>query len=278
MTRPLPAWRQALLDREMCTAVALYGMPYTPQCAAAFYEEVTAWCDRAGSPMRVHGMKRNGRRGRVSKRVIAEQFSGVHSLELRSECSGAAAEGTGRSQEALWLPERPTEPEFGRALGTLWVPDALAELDSADFRDLARRLVTRCCAAYGIAYRRSRLMGPGYYAFAFVYETSAAPPPDADEDHLGAWLLALERATYESGELRWVYPLNYLNNAQLGAPIDGSSLRDWIAADPLRGTLTSVGSLTEWLVAEDSLGVIRAATERAELTYSRERFLRRLGH
>ena len=277
MTRPLPAWRRALLDREMCAAVALYGMPYTPQSAAAFYEEVTAWCERAGAPMQVLGMKRNGRRGRVSKKVVAEKLSGVESLELRSDVRGAAGEGSGRSQEALWLPERPTEPAYRRALGVFWAPAPMAELTSPDFRDLARRLVTRCGAAYGIAYRRSRLLGPGYYAFAFVYETPVAPPPDVDEDHLGAWLLALEHATYEAGELRWVYPLNYVNDAQLAREIEGSTLCDWVAADPARGTLAPSGPLTEWSVPEQSLAAVRAAAGRAGLTFSRERFVREAG-
>ena len=47
----------------------------------------------------------------------------------------------------------------------------------------------------------------------------------------------MDKQVYLDGYLRDVYPLNYLNSVQLGRMVDRIAMRDWIAAEPHRGTL-----------------------------------------
>jgi len=79
-----------------------------------------------------------------------------------------------------------------------------------------------------------------------------------DPARICQWSEALrECAHIKNGWLREVYPLNYLSNAHLNAPVGDHMLRQWILEDADRGTMAPVTSdLMLWDVPDDRIGEI----------------------
>lgn len=70
--------------------------------------------------------------------------------------------------------------------------------------------------------------------------------------------------------LRDVFPLNFLNPHHLGMQVKGQSLKDWIEADPRRGSLRPLieGKLWTWSVPENRIQALRKVLGPARLLIS----------
>ncbi|MEN9224661.1 MAG: hypothetical protein Q6M54_04235, partial [Thermostichus sp. DRC_bins_24] len=106
---------------------------------------------------------------------------------------------------------------------------------------------------YGICYVH-------YRPKQLVIDTRQASNAKGEErERLYKWDdYAIEHALYNQGQLRDIYPFNFLNSSQLEMPVDGIPLSDWIQQDPSRGSLEPMNErLTLWRVEEQNIPAIR---------------------
>lgn len=265
----------------LCAAFAFYGGRHTPESAAAFHEHIAGWYDRIGHPLQKQTLKRNGRRGRVSRRVITEGFSGVESVEMYTTDPAARNSMSDYIRCASWMDGSDiTEPPLTRALALLWHDAAIADLDDSSLRQAVQAFIAASGMTYVVGYRRDRGFGPGHYACSTGWRPHAlVEPPDHDEDHKGQWHHGMFAQLYNCGVLRYVYPLNYLNASQMSNRIAGQALANWIRADASRGSLRELEGtgLTLWEVPDAALDAMRAALGDAGLTFNRDRYIASLG-
>ena len=122
-----------------------------------------------------------------------------------------------------------------------------ADLDAvyANLVQFVSNEVPRMACSYGLLYSAEKVADAFYYAEGenlvrlFDYEDPTVFKRDAPGRFEGP-------ARYRRDALRMVYPCNVLNAAHLDIQIQGSSLKEWIATEPTRGTLTRIGS-EQWL-------------------------------
>jgi hypothetical protein len=83
----------------------------------------------------------------------------------------------------------------------------------------------------------------------------------AEGDRIACWFHKYNDPKYwHIGMLRDIYPLNFLSKAHLENQIKGLPFDQWVAADPVRGTLKPLtNSMWSWRVEEDNISTIREA-------------------
>lgn len=105
--------------------------------------------------------------------------------------------------------------------------------------------VPQIACSYGMLYQAKKVADAFYYAEGenlarlFDYEDPTVFKRDAPGRFKGP-------ARYRKDVLRMIYPCNVLNAAHLDIQIHGASLKEWIASEPERGTLTRIGN-EQWL-------------------------------
>jgi len=117
---------------------------------------------------------------------------------------------------------------------------------------------------YGYVVRMPMERSPPTFINGLVFGNPTSGLTRVQEDEINKWGAARRGcADYIddtiSHYLRDVYPLNFLNPHHLAMQVKGQSLKDWIEADPKRGTLKPLieGKLWTWTVPENRIQPIR---------------------
>lgn len=115
-------------------------------------------------------------------------------------------------------------------------------------------------AQYGYAYQRKFSQGPTFYP----YGVHGGNERDSDEDRkkITKWNheYRMSDGNYKTGDLRDLYPYNFLSKAHLDRTVLGMPLKAWIEADPSRGTLTKLtDTLWSWHVDPCHIDAVRDA-------------------
>ena len=121
-------------------------------------------------------------------------------------------------------------------------------------------LLRSCSPAYAICYSRPRSLGPDWYAVGVLLgdRSGRTPIPDEEARRICRWGdMAMPAQVYQCGLLRDVYPVSFLNQAQLSSRVGSVSLEQWIRQDPARGSLApAAAQLTRWDVPPENIARI----------------------
>jgi hypothetical protein len=116
---------------------------------------------------------------------------------------------------------------------------------------------------YGISYKRDFARGPGLYADGMIYGTSRRDEPvdEQENTNISKWFhIYGDPEDYHHGDLRDIYPLNFLSKEHLERSIDGHNLKIWIESSPDHGTLKPLtNTIWSWHVPEDKISDVREA-------------------
>ncbi|HQS85135.1 MAG TPA: hypothetical protein PLY23_09640 [Alphaproteobacteria bacterium] len=111
--------------------------------------------------------------------------------------------------------------------------------------------------SYGYAYQRLFKLGPTWYPFGTIQGLEWG---DKEEDAITKWLdeYRMSDGKYKSGDLRDIYPMNFLSKTHQNLKIDSLPFFEWIKADSKRGSLTELKeSLWAWWVEPDNISYVR---------------------
>lgn len=117
---------------------------------------------------------------------------------------------------------------------------------------------------YGYVVHMPMDRSPSTYIEGLVYGNPASGLTRAQEDEINKWGNAKSSCgawldDTISQYLRDIFPLNFLNPRHLAMQVKGQPLKDWIEADPKRGSLKPLieGKLWTWTVPENRIQAIR---------------------
>lgn len=125
---------------------------------------------------------------------------------------------------------------------------------------LVRDLSTLLSAHYGYGYQRRFAQGPTFYAFGAIGGNEEIS--DHEEHQIMCWnnTYRMPDGIYTLGDLRDIYPYNFLSTPHLERDIFGQPLRQWIESDSSRGKLTPLtDTLWSWHVTPDQISPVRNA-------------------
>jgi hypothetical protein len=132
---------------------------------------------------------------------------------------------------------------------------------------LLKRFAAPWNPGYGYAFQRPFKLGPEWYVFGYskgLEISSTDPIIKREERAMTLWRDAygLPDAPYKPGDMRDVYPFNWVSSVHLKRPfkLEGKAwtLEDWIVAHPQYGTLTPMGrDRWLWSVREEQRSHIR---------------------
>ena len=108
----------------------------------------------------------------------------------------------------------------------------------------------------------------------YAMNVSSGRIPECDALRISRWGAGMAYEVYNRGQLRDVYPWNFLTSLQLNATIGGIRLREWIGELKLRGTLTELTrEVTLWEVGAEQIPLIRVALDELGVIFDYEREL-----
>lgn len=123
---------------------------------------------------------------------------------------------------------------------------------------------TQATFEYGYVVRMPMDRSPPTYINGLVFGNPTTGLTQVQEDEINKWGNARSSCgawldDEISHYLRDIYPLNFLNPHHLATQVKDQSLKEWIAADPKRGTLKPLieGKLWTWTVPEHRIRAIR---------------------
>ena len=144
-------------------------------------------------------------------------------------------------------------------LGTILVicfDDQILGFNPDTIAPLAKDLSTFFGAQYGYAYQRKFSQGPSFYPYGTIGGNEDIS--DEEESQITKWGLVYGTPKYHLGQLRDIYPYNFLSQPHLDNQIGNLSLKAWIDTDPARGKLTQLtDSLWSWHVDPAHIEAVR---------------------
>lgn len=133
----------------------------------------------------------------------------------------------------------------------------LARVPSQPLFSRMRDVASAIRPSYGIGIRRDVKQYADAYLFGCVGGLDSSIPEEEEEElNISRWgdIGMEEYEVYAKGELRDVYPWNFLTTPQLTAPVGRQSLEQWIRANPGFGKLISVtDEMLLWETNEDRI-------------------------
>lgn len=134
-------------------------------------------------------------------------------------------------------------------------------LSDSELLKIALDMAQFCRPVYGYRCDRRMTDGPIYYPFGII---AGLDRKDEEREQISRWRRRRETSgppTYLTNLFRDVYPVNFLSPTHLQRQIGDTTLREWIAAHPRRGTLSenNDASLIVWRIPERSRPQVRKA-------------------
>jgi hypothetical protein len=116
---------------------------------------------------------------------------------------------------------------------------------------------------YGIAYEREIDKGPGWYVHGVIVGLNNKKDPLVKQErgNISKWLHTYgDPLRRHLGDLRDIYPLNFLSKEHLERVVGDQTLKTWIESSLDHGTLVPLtDQLWSWHVPEDKISDIREA-------------------
>jgi hypothetical protein len=236
--------------RSTHDCIGLYSLRH-PRLDRTLYNQFLSWFARKGCSVDTIGLTPPFRTMRKFKRMVKkiEQLKLSETLGLELNCH---AEGAKNQIEdcKLVVDLSVSEPSFAFSSRTDVYPRCEETLD------LLKPVIERFQPEYGIGFTRNFYHGPTFYVRGIGCNGRVSVE---DEENLIGWFsYARKRFVWRHGQIRDVYPWNFLTAPQLNAKVGEATLRDWIGASPSRGILRPVTSdMLLWDVPESDIPAVR---------------------
>lgn len=151
---------------------------------------------------------------------------------------------------------------------------------SLSSEEYIKNILKGCVPKYAYGFLRESKKGTFFYTCGIIVGLSSDSGrcPDADEvSRITRWGSYGVRAckspgtvknAYEIGDLRDLYPWNYLTEAALNRKIEGTALLQWIQENPTRGELKPVGNEGFiWRLTDEQIAATRPAMIEADILF-----------
>lgn len=178
--------------------------------------------------------------------------------------------------EYIWLGSTPADAKYdtsdaifsielsldSKPYVTIVFDDAVIPFSKDSMALLAKDLSSFFKSNYAIGFQRHNDKGPSCYAMGVIYNGGYS---DIENAVIAKWLYGYPKE-YNPGDLRDVYPLNFISQAHLERQVEGKSFKQWIELSPHHGTLESVtDTLWMWSLNEGDISSVREALKNADL-------------
>lgn len=252
-------------------AFVAYGVTLTTSVIQELYERFVdlhrQWSGELPSLAVIHGAGFSGKKvtfKAADRKLKKLGFDGVAHVTLFSTFPGIQPQSSGYTVYS--------NVDTERAKVILAGTTSYLLLDGA-MQARVEAIFDLCRARYGYGLTRETDRGGPISFYARGMATYLDKPSlEEEEEQLTTqwWGFYVERQkVYENGELRDLYPWNYLNEKQLAMPIGGTTLRDWIRSDASRGLLEDRGSgLMLWSLTPVQITELRDTVKDAGLLFN----------
>lgn len=134
--------------------------------------------------------------------------------------------------------------------------DQIAPFHSSLVCSLTKDLSSFFDARYGYAYQRQFGQGPDLYPFG-VLSGLDSDKDEEEREQINIWGLKYGSSKYHLGQLRDIYPYNFLSQAHLDNKIGNQSLHNWIKSEQNRGELTPLTqTLWCWSLTPEQIATV----------------------
>lgn len=143
--------------------------------------------------------------------------------------------------------------------------DSTVESTDVGLISLAEEITSFLRPQYGILYRRISRLCPSCYAYGLP-----GPNVKNEEDALriSRWKSGYWNRVFLKGQIRDVYPSNFLNQSHLDFPVDRLRFYEWVIDAPGRGVLKPfTKSLTLWEVPDSDIPKLQESLAEAGMIY-----------
>lgn len=244
-----------------CSVIAFYGFKLTSERRRILWNRLKAWFIDLGHEATFASLIIDGRTGQTKKLNRVEAT--LRENQFRSVTGFSLLHMPGSRKDLFNTPLSAGYSDQRNGYIVLDADSAICDLSSPTFIDVSIAVARIANPAYGIGYRRRFGDGGAFYATGILMGPSATTAEqEFEEEQIAGWAShgMAEHQVYLKGELRDVYPLNYLTSAQLHAVVDNVTLEQWIKADAKRGKLRKVSAkMSLWEIADDRIPAVRSA-------------------
>jgi len=254
---------------EECTAIVFYGVDLTTEAVGCVYDAVVGWYKALGHPPDKAAIRGPGHSGKFTSfehadsKIRRNGIDGVTDFELYALMENAKLVASDYLLAAVCSKKHSYMYVVARS--------SIAPLSGPAILPLTKQMAGCRSPEYGIGYTRDHHLGPCTYAVGISEGLGlggTGTPQREEALRISFWMRAMGDRLWRQGVLRGIYPWNFLNTAQLGMPIDGISLRQWIERDPHRGKLEPLndGSFL-WEIEVADLPSVRQVLQKAEIIF-----------
>ncbi len=241
------------------SVVAMYGLQFSTDRVDAAYRHLLEWFDSLECHPDRAGVSGDGFKDGVGsfdefdRQLQRRGFSEVRGLNLYCLVPDGEIPGSD------WCVS--VDIDHGRSLCVVGARSSIAPIPGGAMASIARTLIRDFDPVYGIGFRREMEFGPTFYAMGGNVGWNLWGEERQKAERIQRWWTdGIEQRIYLKGVLRDVYPWNLLTHLQLGRQVEGVPLKQWIADDHSRGTLSSFeGSTWLWEVSNGMRPRVRVA-------------------
>lgn len=184
------------------------------------------------------------------KKIRELEFKGITAIELYAP----PPDHNDDMFDAIFLMHlRLKQDDTGFILG---FDNAILGFDLNTINSIAKDIAGFLNPGYGIAYQRDFDKGPSLYAYGVIGNEGYS---DEEEKNIAKWMhIYGDPERYREGDLRDIYPYNFLSEAHLVRNVGDKTLKEWIMLSSEHGTLTPLTEkLWTWEVPQENISSVR---------------------
>lgn len=226
-------------------------LPHGPRLDREFYDQILSWFEAKACSVDTIGLgscfKGIRQFSRMHKKIEQFELDKAASLEINSHAEGAKNQ---LEDCKLCVSLSDHAQTFALSSRTDIYPRGQETLE------LLIPVIERLQPEYGIGFTRNFYYGPICYVWGLLCNHWIS---EEDLENCSGWTTyGMKRFIWRQGQIRDLYPWNFLNHSQLNAKVANKTLRQWIESKSGRGILQPVGeNLTLWDVPEEQIRAIR---------------------
>lgn len=269
----------------LCSSIILHDINITPKTIEALYEESLAWIASHGRvPDKMSVSRpdkkeaRYNRFDRTDSKLRKEGFEGIDSISL--VVSDDLAYITDRDYEFNAL------IDFDRSTLFLSTRVPVANIFEEPSQQHLRNMIRLGKPKYGYGFYRISRYESFFYTCGVptaIRPSEETPESRLEDSRITRWERAganakfwsnTKKNVYEIGDMRDLYPWNYLTQPALTRKIQETTLQKWIEADRSRGELEPIDRLgCIWRLTEDEITANRDALIEADILFDPRPFV-----
>ena len=226
-------------------------------------ENIKEWFDYTLDFFRAHGIEPTRMSSQKTDKTVSMKI-GIKQLE----------ENDYKINENIWIGATPPnhnsdmfdsifmvslEYTFGTTF-VLCFDNQITHFDNHLIDNLTKYFSIFSRSQYGYAYQHKFSQGPDFYAVGSLGGRDRLP--DEEREKINRWnnVYCMPDGIYTLGDLRDIYPYNFLSTPHLERDIFGQPLRQWIESHSSRGKLTPLtDTLWSWHLTPDQISPVRNA-------------------